>query len=90
IIDIADACGFVSSPHFSKCYREQMGIPPREERSVGGKGNENERVNKENKQTLVTSKPQPTAKEFVSSGAFTEAKTESSFGSIPLKDKREK
>jgi transcriptional regulator GlxA family with amidase domain len=90
IIDIADACGFVSSPHFSKCYREQMGIPPREERSVTGKGNENERVNKENKQTLVTSKPQPTAKEFVSSGAFTEAKTESTFGSIPLKDKRDK
>ncbi|WP_290702869.1 GlxA family transcriptional regulator [Amphritea sp.] len=90
IIDIADACGFVSSPHFSKCYREQMGIPPREERSVVGKGNENERVNKENKQTLVASKPQPTAKEFVSSGAFTEAKTESTFGSIPLKDKREK
>lgn len=90
IIDIADACGFVSSPHFSKCYREQMGIPPREERSVVGKANENERVNKENKQTLVTSKSQSTAKEFVSSGAFTEAKTESTFGSIPLKDKREK
>ncbi|XNS33464.1 GlxA family transcriptional regulator [Halomonas cupida] len=32
IIDIAAACGFVSTPHFSKCYRECFGIPPREER----------------------------------------------------------
>lgn len=32
IIDIAAACGFVSTPHFSKCYREHLGIPPREER----------------------------------------------------------
>ncbi|MFM2479776.1 GlxA family transcriptional regulator [Celerinatantimonas sp. YJH-8] len=33
IIEIATACGFVSSPHFSKCYRVHIGIPPREERS---------------------------------------------------------
>lgn len=33
IIEIAMACGFVSSPHFSKCYRLHIGIPPREERS---------------------------------------------------------
>lgn len=32
IIEIALACGFVSTPHFSKCYREHIGIPPREER----------------------------------------------------------
>ncbi|PHH48423.1 choline metabolism transcriptional regulator GbdR [Pluralibacter gergoviae] len=32
IIEIAVACGFVSTPHFSKCYREHFGIPPREER----------------------------------------------------------
>ncbi|WP_108448187.1 GlxA family transcriptional regulator [Halomonas sp. BN3-1] len=32
IIDIAAACGFVSTPHFSKCYRECFGLPPREER----------------------------------------------------------
>lgn len=32
IIDIAAACGFVSTPHFSKCYREHLGVPPREER----------------------------------------------------------
>lgn len=33
IIEIATACGFVSSPHFSKCYRVYIGIPPRQERS---------------------------------------------------------
>ncbi len=32
IVDIACASGFVSTPHFSKCYRERFGVPPREER----------------------------------------------------------
>jgi len=32
IIDVASACGFVSTPHFSKCYREFFGQPPRDER----------------------------------------------------------
>jgi len=33
IIDVALACGFVSAPHFSKCYRDLFYISPREERS---------------------------------------------------------
>lgn len=32
IVDVAMACGFVSAPHFSKCYRDYFSIPPREER----------------------------------------------------------
>ena len=32
IVEIALASGFVSTPHFSKCYREFFGIPPRDER----------------------------------------------------------
>lgn len=32
IVDIAFACGFVSAPHFSKCYRDHFAIPPRDER----------------------------------------------------------
>ncbi len=32
IVDVAFACGFVSAPHFSKCYRDFYGIPPRDER----------------------------------------------------------
>ena len=33
IIEVAALCGFVSTPHFSKCYRTYMGIPPSQERS---------------------------------------------------------
>jgi transcriptional regulator GlxA family with amidase domain len=33
IIEVASLCGFVSTPHFSKCYRTHLGITPREERS---------------------------------------------------------
>ncbi|XXK29520.1 helix-turn-helix domain-containing protein [Arenicellales bacterium nBUS_45] len=36
IVDIAFACGFVSAPHFSKCYRDFFGLPPREERIPRG------------------------------------------------------
>ena len=32
IVDITLACGFVSAPHFSKCYRDYFGKPPRDER----------------------------------------------------------
>ena len=32
IVDVALACGFVSAPHFSKCYRDFFGVPPRDER----------------------------------------------------------
>lgn len=32
VVDVALACGFISAPHFSKCYRLIFGIPPREDR----------------------------------------------------------
>ena len=32
IVDIALACGFISAPHFSKCYRDLFSIPPRDQR----------------------------------------------------------
>jgi len=32
VVDVAIACGFVSAPHFSKCYRDYYGKPPRDER----------------------------------------------------------
>ncbi len=34
IVDIAFTCGFVSAPHFSKCYRDFFGSPPRDERRL--------------------------------------------------------
>jgi transcriptional regulator GlxA family with amidase domain len=33
IVELAYVCGFVSTPHFSKCYREHFGVPPSDERS---------------------------------------------------------
>ena len=38
IVDTALACGFISAPHFSKCYRLIYGVPPREERRRAAKG----------------------------------------------------
>jgi transcriptional regulator GlxA family with amidase domain len=32
IVELAYVCGFVSTPHFSKCYREYFGVPPSDER----------------------------------------------------------
>lgn len=32
IVEIAAACGFISTPHFSRCYRKHIGISPRDER----------------------------------------------------------
>ncbi|NQY64393.1 MAG: GlxA family transcriptional regulator [Alteromonadaceae bacterium] len=34
IIEVGIACGFVSTPHFSKCYRNSYKIPPRDERTL--------------------------------------------------------
>ena len=34
IVDISLACGFASAPHFSKCYRDLFGLPPRDERRL--------------------------------------------------------
>jgi transcriptional regulator GlxA family with amidase domain len=36
VADIAMACGFSSAPHFSKCYRDTFGLPPRDERRRAG------------------------------------------------------
>ncbi|WP_290649559.1 helix-turn-helix domain-containing protein, partial [Aquisalimonas sp.] len=34
ITDVALACGFVSPPHFTKCYHERQGRSPSEERRL--------------------------------------------------------
>lgn len=34
IVEVAMSCGFASSTHFSKCYREHFSIPPRDERKA--------------------------------------------------------
>lgn len=87
IIDIAAACGFVSTPHFSKCYREQMGIPPSEERSAVNKSVDDKAAEPEKPKSAVKVKPATPPRESLSTGAFSEAKAESTFGSVNLKDK---
>ncbi len=34
IIEVASMCGFVSAPHFSRCYRKYLGVSPKEERAA--------------------------------------------------------
>jgi len=36
ILEVASICGFVSTAHFSKCYREYFGAPPRDDRAIQG------------------------------------------------------
>lgn len=38
VVDVSLACGFVSAPHFSKCYRDFFGLPPRDERKLKAPG----------------------------------------------------
>ncbi|WP_372835632.1 GlxA family transcriptional regulator [Pontibacterium sp.] len=85
IIDIAAACGFVSTPHFSKCYREHMGVPPSEERAAIKKGQAP--VEPESQPSVVRRKLISKPQDSISSGAFSEAKKESTFGSVNLKGK---
>ncbi|WP_432473464.1 GlxA family transcriptional regulator [Amphritea sp. HPY] len=40
VVDVSLACGFVSAPHFSKCYRDFFGLPPRDERKLKVPGRE--------------------------------------------------
>ncbi|MBN0987861.1 GlxA family transcriptional regulator [Amphritea pacifica] len=90
IIDIAAACGFVSSPHFSKCYREQMGIPPRDERTLAVQGDDEELFEAAAIKSAQFTRLPSEAKAFVSRDTLSEAKTESTFGSVHLKGKRDK
>ena len=85
IIDIAAACGFVSTPHFSKCYREQMGIPPSEERQA--KVPDDVTDVEDSRKPGRPAVPQPAPKDSTARAAITEAKTESTFGSVNLKGK---
>lgn len=87
IVDIATACGFVSSTHFSKCYREQMGVAPSEERIAKGQEEKGltaptEPEVKHRPERRLVNQP----KDSLSKGAFSEAKAESTFGSVNLKD----
>jgi len=77
IIEVASVCGFVSTPHFSKCYREYFGLPPRDERA----GHRLEKVLKalETDEQAVNEQPQSSAL-----AALSIAKDEPTFASVRL------
>ncbi|GAB2784061.1 GlxA family transcriptional regulator [Halomonas shantousis] len=83
IIEVASVCGFVSTPHFSKCYREYFGVPPRDERSGvqsrQGRGSGSPCV-------AQAWAAEPSANEPVSRAllALANAKGEPTFASVPL------
>ncbi|WP_219930892.1 GlxA family transcriptional regulator [Vibrio albus] len=79
IIDIATACGFVSSPHFSKCYRVHIGLSPRAER-LGQRTTElNDLVNS----TQVPANMEPFEDTSLhSSKVLFEAQSEPTYGSV--------
>lgn len=84
IVEVAAACGFVSTPHFSKCYRELMGIPPSEERQASPRHDAPEQSGRREQRPAVV----PGAlQSSTSKTAISEAKAESTFGSVSLKDK---
>ena len=72
IIEVASVCGFVSTPHFSKCYREYFGIPPRDERA-GQQGN-----------NLVMLLPIPEQPNSSAVLALSRAQGESTFASVRI------
>ena len=76
IIEVASICGFVSTPHFSKCYREYFGIPPRDER-VGSNTTQ---------QVAMLPLPQAIVMSPLSGpmSALSQARNESTFASVRL------
>ncbi|RTR03853.1 GlxA family transcriptional regulator [Halomonas nitroreducens] len=88
IIEVASACGFVSTPHFSKCYREYFGIPPRDER-LGSSAVDLVPVTlgKETAAILQSASYEPVASEPVSAAmtALAQAQGEPTYASVRLR-----
>ncbi|MBZ9540314.1 GlxA family transcriptional regulator [Modicisalibacter tunisiensis] len=84
IIEVASACGFVSTPHFSKCYREYFGMPPRDERggigSRQGRDDDGER-SRVVRRALVETSPEPMSSAVL---ALNQAQGEPTYASVPL------
>lgn len=78
IVEIAAACGFVSTPHFSRCYRKHIGLSPRDERRMHWNA------------TVMASSPRVTSQfsspsqDSVSRSALSHAQAEPTFGSIAI------
>jgi len=83
VIEIASACGFVSIQHFRKCYREQIGIPPSEERTAhAGEAQEPMAVRVSRAARLM--ERTLFERESLALGALSQAEYEPTFGSMRL------
>jgi transcriptional regulator GlxA family with amidase domain len=71
IVELALLCGFVSTPHFSKCYREYYGVPPSDERLVTA-----------DERPIVVKPVIRTASVPVQMSALEQARGESTFASV--------
>ncbi|NVK42346.1 MAG: GlxA family transcriptional regulator [Oceanospirillaceae bacterium] len=82
VIEVASACGFVSTSHFSKCYRENIGVPPRDDRK-GAHLNPDSPGDISTQ--LLIQDPKPEAEHASTAlAALTEAKSEPSYASVAL------
>lgn len=88
IIEVASACGFVSTPHFSKCYREYFGIPPRDERLGIGTRSSSPRASRRDEAVDMREQAlnEPAPQELVSSAvlALAQAQGEPTYASVRL------
>ncbi|WP_458526759.1 choline metabolism transcriptional regulator GbdR [Onishia taeanensis] len=86
IIEVASACGFVSTPHFSKCYREYFGMPPRDERLGIGSPQARQAFADSPNGPFAPLKGESSSQEPVSSAvlALTQAQGEPTYASVPL------
>ncbi|MCV6589828.1 MAG: GlxA family transcriptional regulator [Marinobacterium sp.] len=83
IIEVASACGFVSTPHFSKCYRAYLGIPPRDERRglASQRGDDSVLMMTSDKTAANDARA---ARAAASSEALSAAQFEPSYGSVAI------
>ncbi|WP_148253564.1 choline metabolism transcriptional regulator GbdR [Aidingimonas lacisalsi] len=82
IIEVASACGFVSTPHFSKCYREYFGIPPRDERlGIGSGRTTNQRSLLTPPSSQIEASAEPMSRALL---ALNQAQGEPTYASVPL------
>ncbi|WP_236037280.1 choline metabolism transcriptional regulator GbdR [Marinomonas vulgaris] len=76
IVEISMACGFISTPHFSRCYRKHIGVSPRDERKTAWKPWSTESVAFAESTALVYI---PYAQD-----ALSQSHTEPSYGSVAV------
>jgi len=84
ILEVAMVCGFVSTAHFSKCYRDYFGIPPRDDRAIGAHYERNVALDSVVPRTYSDSKQRRPVLLLNSRTALTHAEREPGFASVKV------